>query len=285
MTSSLADVCVILVNYRLAGEIDTLLSSGACAGAHVLLLDNASEPEAITELGRRHGAEVMLLDDNHGFAGAVNRGLRITREPFVLLLNPDVSIPDGGIARLLTFLESTQSDAVTPLLVDEDGVLQVGTAGGWSNPLGVAAYFFFVTHMLPRVTGIFFTRRQLLGQAVPRWVCMACCLMRRETVIRYGLLPEAEFMYAEDVAWGERITSGGGMVNIDRELIVTHVGGAAGHESRGWHESQVRMNRRTHGRSGAALVQWTIATGLELRRLARRVPGVRARLRPPARPA
>ena len=47
------------------------------------------------------GVSVRQFDRNLGFAAAVNRGCRLTDGPWVLLLNPDVTVPDGFLDDVL----------------------------------------------------------------------------------------------------------------------------------------------------------------------------------------
>ena len=69
----------------------------------IVVVDNASS-DGSAELVARHEDDpirLILEPVNTGFAAAVNRGLRETTAPWVLLLNPDCAPRPGYVARLL----------------------------------------------------------------------------------------------------------------------------------------------------------------------------------------
>ncbi|MCU0305562.1 MAG: glycosyltransferase family 2 protein [Thermoanaerobaculales bacterium] len=72
------------------------------APAEVVAVDNASTDGSV-EIATGRGAAVDLVREpvNTGFAAAVNRGLRATAAPWVLLLNPDCAPRPDFVARLL----------------------------------------------------------------------------------------------------------------------------------------------------------------------------------------
>ena len=268
-------ILVVIVNYRLARHIDRLLNSGALEGHRVLLVDNDSEPERVRETAEAHGAELLLLDRNFGFAGAVNRGIAHAGEHGpVLLLNPDVSVDAEDLARLRLELTARHVTGVTPLLVNLDGSLQVGTAGGPFTLRGFIGYFLFLGHVLPAARGVFFTPRQLVGEVPPRWACMACLMLDGAAFHRYGPLPEFELMYGEDVAWGWAASRAGASFAIASDVRVVHAQGAAGASWR-WTGALRRLAVRELGPVRGRIAVAAMWAGLEIRRLTR--PGARGR--------
>ncbi|MDQ3898354.1 MAG: glycosyltransferase [Actinomycetota bacterium] len=179
MTESESGLLVVIVNYRLAAHIESLLASGVLDGHDVLLVDNGSQPDLVEALARQHGTDLFLLDRNYGFAGAINRAIsHADSTADVLLLNPDVRLKPGDIDALRRAMAGTDLTAVSPLPVAPDGSTQVGTAGGHVTPWTIALYFLFVSHVLQRARGAFYTRKQLLARCEPAWLCMACLLVR-----------------------------------------------------------------------------------------------------------
>lgn len=72
----------------------------------LILVDNASTDGVGAYFDTLDGAEVIHLDDNAGFAGAVNAGLARARG-HVLLLNSDTVMPRGALMRLRAALMSS----------------------------------------------------------------------------------------------------------------------------------------------------------------------------------
>ncbi len=264
---------MVIVNYALADHVERLLDSGALVGQRVLLVDNASQPDHLRRLAVRHGAELLLLERNYGFAGAVNRGIAHAGEHGpVLLLNPDVRLGPSDVDELRHALIQRGLTGVTPLLVNVDGSVQVGTAGGPVTPTGFAVYFLFLSHLVPGARGTFYTRRQLAGALRPDWVCMACLLLDRDAFGRYGPIPEHELVYAEDVAWGWTASRAGARFAVVPGVRVVHEQGAAG-GSRRWSSASARLALREHGPVKGRVALLAMRVGLGARRLLRRRGG------------
>ncbi len=262
---------VLIVNYGLVDRIDSLLGSGALRGHRVLVVDNASEPERVRAVVSAHGGEALLLHRNYGFGGAVNRGVVHAGPPpgAWLLLNPDVRLDASTVSSLHRELVERRLTGVTPLLLDNGGSVQVGTAGGPLTLRGFAAYFLGLSHLLPRSRGVFFTRRQLLRGLEPSWACMACLMLDGDAFTRFGPIPEEELVYGEDLAWGWRASRGGGRFAVVPDVRVVHEQGAAG-ASRRWAPAVSRLAMREQGRVRGGLAVVIMWLGLLLRRMAGR---------------
>jgi GT2 family glycosyltransferase len=271
-------VLVLIVNYRLADHIERLLASACLVPHRVLLVDNASQPERLRQIAGRFGTELLLLDRNYGFAGAVNRALaQATPASTVLLLNPDVHMGSGTLDALRRALADDRGlTGVTPLLLNGDGSRQVGTAGGPPSVAGFFSYFCFVSHLLPRTRGVMFTRRQLASGLTPSWLCMACLLVRGDAFSRFGPVPEFELAYAEDVAWGVAASAAGARFAVLPRVTVVHEQGAAGESAR-WKHALARLAVREAGLVRGCLARVFMEVGLGVRALVGHVPGVRRR--------
>jgi hypothetical protein len=68
--------------------------------AELLVVDNGSADGA-PELARAHGARVIPMGRNAGFAAAVNRGIRESRGEWIAVLNSDVELAPDYFAKLL----------------------------------------------------------------------------------------------------------------------------------------------------------------------------------------
>ncbi len=260
----------VVVNYRLAGRIEELLASGVLCGHDVLLVDNASEPGELRQIADRHRTDLMLLDRNYGFAGAVNRAVAHAQpHAQILLVNPDVTLTASMLSSLQRALAQGSLTAVSPLLLNSDGSVQVGTAGGPATGSAVAIYFLFVSHVIRRAKGIFYTRRQLSSGLEPAWLCMACLLLQGDAFTRYGPIPEYEIVYAEDVAWGIRASRTGARFAVLADVRAIHEQGAAGESDR-WRGALGRLVIRENGSLRGWLAVSAMWLGLGVRGVVRR---------------
>ncbi len=265
------ELTVVLVNYRSLANIKSRLSSASLRGQRVIVVDNGDDPDGVTAACARAGAAPLLLEDNAGFAAAVNAAVRSVEAPDRpwLLLNPDVHVTPEQLVTLAAELDA--ADAVGPALRQGDGRLQVGAGGGPITLRSVAYYFLFVSHLLPWLRGIFLTRRQTRGRRDVDWLCMACLLLRPDAFVRFGSIPEDELVYAEDVAWGTLASDQGARLRLVADVVVRHDHGSSG-ESRRWVGALERLCLRRLGRMRGGLAVSAIRMGLAIRRsLGRRV--------------
>jgi N-acetylglucosaminyl-diphospho-decaprenol L-rhamnosyltransferase len=262
---------VVIVNYRLADYIERLLRRCPFdADVRVLLVDNDSQPDEIRRIAEAFGADLLLLDRNYGFAGAVNRAMAsVPSHREILLLNPDVSLTPAALARLRQLRAERGLTGITPLLRDSDGTIQVGTAGGSAGVGAFAAYFLFLSHLFPRLGGVFYTRRQLRSALAPAWLCMACLLLDGAAFERFGPVPEKELAYAEDVAWGLAASRMGARFAVATDVAVTHEQGAAGGAAL-WRDAVARLAVMENGRWAGGLAVACMTAGLWLRGVIRR---------------
>ncbi|QHC58453.1 WecB/TagA/CpsF family glycosyltransferase [Rathayibacter sp. VKM Ac-2760] len=122
-----ADVAALVVSYRSAATLDRLLASlrgEAATGVRlrVVVVDNASDDGSLA-LAAAH-SDVVAVDagGNVGYAAAVNIARRHAGDTGALLvLNPDLVVLPGAIARLLERMDSSSAGIVVPLLRDAGG--------------------------------------------------------------------------------------------------------------------------------------------------------------------
>ena len=266
VTSSRPPVRAVLVNYRCAEHIEDRLRSGVFeASDEVLIVDNASDPERVAGWKSAYRVTPVLLSQNVGFAAAVNEAVRrsVTTAP-VLLLNPDAELDAPGLSELLQHLDGY--DGVAPLLVEPTGRVQVGGAGGPITLGSVAAYFLFLSHLMPRLRGVFLTRSQLAAGTRADWLCMACLLLAEDVFERFGPIPEDELVYAEDMAWGTEAAERGARFALVTGISVVHEQGVSG-GSAAWTSAFERLLVRRLGRMRGWLGIVLVRTGLAVRGL------------------
>jgi N-acetylglucosaminyl-diphospho-decaprenol L-rhamnosyltransferase len=261
---------VVIVNYGLSAYIERLLTTGVFNEHQVILVDNASEPERLAVLAEQFGTRLLLLNRNYGFAGAVNRAVtEAGPHQEVLLVNPDLAISQRQLDSLRAARRTHELTGASPVLLNTDGSIQVGTAGGPLTLSAFAAYFLFASHVFGRIRGAFYTRRQLTSGLAPAWLCMACVLLDGDAFRRFGSIPEDEIVYGEDLAWGYRAWTSGATFGVVTELRVVHEQGAAGASDRSI-SALTRLARRSNGAIGGPLAAACIRLGVALRVLSRR---------------
>lgn len=116
-------VDVIIPVYRGLDEtrncIESVLAARCTTRARIVVIDDCSpEPEVsayLQALPQSPGFVVLRNDQNLGFVGTVNRGMRLDQDSDVVLLNSDTEVSDGWLDRLAWHAYSAEKIAsVTP---------------------------------------------------------------------------------------------------------------------------------------------------------------------------
>jgi GT2 family glycosyltransferase len=219
---------VVVVNYDgwpdVLGLLDRLTRepeflSGAC---RVVVVDNASpSPVPDAEVFREPGLRLVSRSDNGGFAVGVNAGWRAGPAPWLLLLNPDVEVGPGFLARILARIDAYEARAGGPpgvvgyALRNEDGTPQ-GSVGVFPGLLRTLREQF-----IPRRRRKYIPQSRLRAGRVD-WVTGACLLIDGRLMAESGGFDEEFFLYHEEVAFCRVATDLGYAVEYDPTVAVVH---------------------------------------------------------------
>jgi N-acetylglucosaminyl-diphospho-decaprenol L-rhamnosyltransferase len=257
-------VCAIIVTYNSAAAIEACVAPLLEAGAHVIVVDNASS-DGTAGLVRERLPRVELIanDDNRGFPAAVNQGVERGLSNTLLLVNPDCVVPADTVRGLAAFLEEHPDvGLVGPRLREDDGSIQISAhpLGSFSTLLANRA-----RRVLPRALAHRFAESYdvCLNATEPTDVGMliaACVAIRRELLERIGGLDEGYFMYLEDMELCLQVRRAGYRVVYLPTVEARHVGGASsGDRSHVWpHHSRSLL--RFHARHRPQTFQLVRAT-------------------------
>jgi GT2 family glycosyltransferase len=125
-----AEIRAVIVRWRGGDEVRrclrSLLSNSRASLARVVLVDSGSGDGGAESLASDFpDVEVIALAENRGFAYAADRGAGEGSEPLLLLLNPDIEVPEAAVDKLSNFLGGNPRVAgVVPLLEGFDHTTQ-----------------------------------------------------------------------------------------------------------------------------------------------------------------
>jgi GT2 family glycosyltransferase len=191
------------------------------ATAEIVVVDNGSPAHAaLASVRRLPGVSLRRWRRNHGFSQAVNEGARLSEGDWLLVLNPDITVPPGFLDSCLTLAQrfaSTEPRAgiVGFQLRNGDGSRQFST-----GPLPTFART-IAGLALPRTTRKYLRRRPRHRCRVP-WVTGCCFLVRRDCFQAVGGFDGDFFLYYEDVDLCQRAAAAGWSVWYEPSLRVTH---------------------------------------------------------------
>lgn len=124
--SNLSDVSVVSVSFNSAGILPEMIST-LPKGVRLIVVDNGGDDhDALDDLSRKHGFDLVRSPVNLGFGTACNLGARHSESQFILFLNPDAKLRRGAIEALLACADQ-RPDAVGfgPIIRNADGTVLV----------------------------------------------------------------------------------------------------------------------------------------------------------------
>jgi N-acetylglucosaminyl-diphospho-decaprenol L-rhamnosyltransferase len=187
------------------------------------LLVIANTPDPLPALPQR--ARVTTNDRPKSFAANANRGFELTREPFVLIANPDTEASPGAVRLLYEFArERPRCGIAGPQLRYPDGRWQPSRR-----------LFPTVSGTLVRRTPLRYVRRPFERQrshyllderpdepVESDWMLAAFLLLRREMLDEIGGFDERFRMYGEDIELCYRAAKAGWERWYVPQAVVTH---------------------------------------------------------------
>ncbi len=209
---------VVIVNYNVKYYLSQCLESLKRAlrdvEAEVIVVDNHSRDGSIS-LVKALFPEVIFIESNHnlGFARANNVAIRQSKGDFVLLLNPDTIVGEHTIKRVLEWMDGHPEAGATGVkMLKSDGSKAMESRRGLPTPMTA---FYKMTGLCSR-----FPNHRKMGHYYMSYlpwdqparievVSGAFCMLRKEALVKVGLLDEDFFMYGEDIDLSYRLIKGG----------------------------------------------------------------------------
>ena len=209
---------VVIVNYNVRHYLEQCLRSleRALKGieAEVYVVDNHSKDSSVEALQPLFPA-VHFISSNHnlGFARANNIAIHQSEGEYVLLLNPDTVVAESSIARCIDFMDShPDAGAVGVKMHTESGKPAMESRRGVPTPLVAFYKMSGLCSRFPqsRRYGKYYMSYLPWDEAAEiEVVSGAFCFLRREALLKVGLLDEDFFMYGEDIDLSYRLLKGG----------------------------------------------------------------------------
>jgi GT2 family glycosyltransferase len=221
-------VAIVLFNSaaRFPQCLDSIRDEVITGWAELIAVDNASPDRSVEILNRElPEARLVTLDENRGFAVGANAALTSARGRYWLLLNPDVTVPPGGLQMLVSWMDAHSRIAIaSPELYDE--------GGNWEAPGRAFPSIFRLLLELSRLHRLLPARlrgRLLRGsywtgadQLDAGWVPATAAIIRPDAVREVGRLRDDLFMYGEDLEWCWRLRGAGWKAGVCSSVTFTH---------------------------------------------------------------
>ena len=187
------EISIITINYNGLEDTCALIESIPFnENMEVIVVDNASKNQEAETISHRYPqVKVIRSQQNLGFAGGNNLGIRSAQGKHLFLVNNDTIFKDFNIHALINRVESSPNIGIV--------CPKIRFAWG-SNPIQFAGYA-PLSKMTVRNYAIGFSE-EYCGQydtAHPTpYAHGAAMLIRRDAIDEVGLMPECYFLYYEE---------------------------------------------------------------------------------------
>ncbi|MFC4099613.1 glycosyltransferase family 2 protein [Paenibacillus xanthanilyticus] len=141
----------------------------------LIVVDNGST-DGTPDWCAREGVKLIALPANEGFPAACNRGLRLAKGDYLLLLNNDVTVSEGWLSGMLNVLNGME------------GAGMVGPVSNYVSGRQLATYPFSTMDEFHQ-TAAYVRSLQLEAEPIARLVGF-CLLFKRELYAAIGGLDE-----------------------------------------------------------------------------------------------
>ncbi|WP_298297992.1 glycosyltransferase family 2 protein [Hydrotalea sp.] len=137
-------VAIVILNYNGAHYLQQFLPAVLAStypNKRIIVADNASTDQSITVLQNNFPqVEVLINQQNDGFAGGYNWALQQIKSTYYILLNSDVAVTPRWVEPIITLMESDNTIAACqPKLLSyhtSNKFEYAGACGGWMDALG-----------------------------------------------------------------------------------------------------------------------------------------------------
>ena len=181
---------------------------------HVLVVDNGSTDESVSFLKNCDEVDTLFLEENTGFCGAVNAGIKASAAKYVILLNNDTKVLPGYVEALIEAMEQDETifsgsarmlQMHAPEWIDDAG--DEYCALGWAFARGKGK-----------------PAAEYEEAAEVFAACGGAGIYRREVFDKIGCFDDQHFAYLEDIDIGYRARIYGYRNVYVPKAMVLHVG-------------------------------------------------------------
>jgi GT2 family glycosyltransferase len=273
-------VSLIIVNYNACECIVECVSSALNQVDEVIVVDNASSDDSLTQLEAAFPSDPKLKivrnQENLGFAAACNIGAEASAGRYLFFLNPDCVLTADSVEYLLRVLDDYPDvGMVGGLLLNPDGTEQAGGRRAIPTPWRSFVRAFGLARFADRWPRLFFDFH-LHKQPLPTHpieveaISGACMLVRRAALQDVGQWDEGYFLHCEDLDFSMTLRGRGWQIMFVPDARIVHDKGGCS-RSRPvfveWHKHRgmMRFYRKFFQHQYPGPVMWLVAFGIWLR--------------------
>lgn len=231
-------VSIVIPNYNgenyIKGCLDSIKAQDFL-GYEIIVVDDASTDDSLKILEAYPEVQVLVNEENLGFAASVNRGIRASVGTYVLLLNNDVELTPSFLKNIIRTAEPADVFGVSSRMIRFNERDKIDDAGdqynifGWGYKRGDGAPLFS-----------FAGREEVFS------VCAGAGLYKRKVFGEIGLFDERFFAYMEDMDISYRARIYGYRNMYEPSAMCYHVGSATTAGGERYSPFKVKLSARNN---------------------------------------
>jgi len=222
---------VIIVNWN-SGEylkkcIDSIfLTNNKNYINTIFIIDNNSTDFSLSRIEPDNKIKIIHNKTNVGFSKACNQGFKLSKSPYVLLLNPDTQLLNNTIADCIIFMnQNNETDILGCQLLNDKGEISP-SCSRFPSVLGILSDSLGLSKIAPSLfkPGIIMTNWDHKESRYVDQLMGAFMFMRKSLFQKIGYFDERFFVYYEEVDFSWRLAQKGGKSFFNSEIKAIHSG-------------------------------------------------------------
>jgi GT2 family glycosyltransferase len=228
-------ISIAIVNWNtrdlLLDALNSIYNDDAAPELEVFVVDNNSSDGSADSVADRYPQAILTRNAiNIGYAAGNNQAIKQAKAPYILLLNPDVVVPNGTFAQVAAFMEAhPDAGAIGIRQVHPDGRIQ-SSVRGFPTPLAMMWELIGFAKLFPqsrlfgayRMTWFAYDSVAEVDQPMGTFL-----LIRRSALDAVGLLDEQFPIFFNEVDWCLRCKRAGWKIYFDPDAEIVHYGGSS----------------------------------------------------------
>ena len=192
---------------------------------NVILVDNGCQDDSVDEAKNKFAQlEILKLNENLGFAGGCNAGVKHSECEYVALLNDDTEVEPDWLTHLMNAVQSDERIAVAQpklrWIIDKDKFDYAGAMGGLMDVFGFPFCYGRMFETIETDEGQYDWVEDIF------WASGSACLFRRKLYDKAGGLDDRFFAHQEEIDLNWRLHLMGYRIVAVPQAVVYHYAGA-----------------------------------------------------------
>ncbi|MBA4321404.1 MAG: glycosyl transferase family 2 [Odoribacter sp.] len=219
---------IVILNWNGIGYLkkflETAVNNSISSGSVLFVADNGSTDGSADWVEKNFpSVKLIMLEENHGFAGGYNIALRQIDARYFILLNSDIEVTPGWTEPLISFMDNNpDAAACQPKILswhNREFFEYAGAAGGYIDKFGYPFCRGRIFNSLEKDSGQYNSRKDIF------WSSGACMIVRAEAWKKSSGFDADFFAHMEEIDLCWRFQKAGYRVCFTHESVVYHVGG------------------------------------------------------------